>query len=113
MKTETSATVATAAAAALGLSWWSLATAFIGAAAGLHFDREEAPSQFLRTVLAIAMMAVLAVLVGGIASFVLPHVWGGFAEVPQPLWSGIAGVFSKPLHKRLKRETDERKIPGG
>lgn len=113
MKAETSATVATAAAAALGLSWWSLVTALIGAAAGLHFDREEAPSEFLRTMVAIAVMAVFAVLLGAIASFILPHIWAGFAEVPQPLWAGIAGIFSRPLHKRLKRETDERQIPGG
>lgn len=113
MKAETSATVATAAAAALGLSWWSLVTAFVGAAAGLHFDKEETPSEFLKTALAIAMMAVFAVLIGAFASIVLPNVWRGFADVPQPLWAGIAGIFSRPLHKRMKRETDERRTPGG
>lgn len=117
MKAENAAvavqSIATGAAAAFGLTWWSLVAALIGAAAGLHFEKDEAPREFFRTVLVILVMAVLGAAVGGTASFVLPHLWGGFAEVPQPLWALLAGIFSRPIHARLKREASERRAPGG
>jgi len=114
---QTAGGMASAAFLASGMVWLSLAAAVVGAAAGLYLDNEERPEEFGRTLMAIGAVAFLALILSFIAEAVLrnsPPLFGlNLSAVPQFVWAGLFGVFGKPIYRRLRRETAERRAPEG
>lgn len=110
---KAAATSGVAAAGAFGLTWWALAAALAGAVLSLHFERAQAPSTLWRLLFGIVALGFLAALLAAFTSHLPPILGFSLSEVPIAVRAGLLGLFASPIYRRLRREADDRQVPGG
>jgi hypothetical protein len=83
------------------LSWWSVATALIGAAASYHFESEQKPTALPRLLFGISATAFCAALAAAAAPQIPGLAWAGGIDIA--IRAGLLGVSVRALYEQGRR----------
>lgn len=99
---KTAATSTTAIAVSIyDITWYSVATALIGAAASFYFESDQTPKKIPVLCIGIVLIAYTAVLVAIVIPVIPGFAWSGVVDVS--LRAGILGVSIRFLWEQIRR----------